>query len=228
MVDEFILYDDMQYTKRDWRNRNIIKTVNGLQWLTIPVEVKGKYSQKINETKISDKTWTKRHWKTITHNYSKASYFKQHSGYFEELYLNCVNEDYLSRVNFKFLQGICAFLNINTRISWSSDYLIDERLKKTERLIDLCQKTKATHYLSGPSAQAYIQANLFEAAGIEISYADYSGYLPYSQLFGKFEHGVSILDLILNMGSEAHLYLKSSPKGAINKNAVGENFIRAG
>ena len=61
MVDEFVLYDDMQYTRRDWRNRNKIKTPNGLQWLTIPVQVKGKYLQKIKETKISEKKWTKNH-----------------------------------------------------------------------------------------------------------------------------------------------------------------------
>ena len=54
-MDEFILYDDMQYTKRDWRNRNKIKMKQGLKWLTVPVEVKGKFRQKINETKISDK-----------------------------------------------------------------------------------------------------------------------------------------------------------------------------
>ena len=78
IADEFILYDDMQFTRRDWRNRNQIKTRDGIKWLTIPVEVKGKYFQKINETKISDSDWGETHWTTILHNYSKANYFNEY------------------------------------------------------------------------------------------------------------------------------------------------------
>lgn len=207
MVDEFILYDDVQYTRRDWRNRNIIKTPQGLQWLTIPVDVKGKYFQKINETRIDDKSWAKKHWKSITANYSKALHFKQYSGYFEALYLQCESEEYLSQINFKFLQGICTLLNINTKISWSTDYRINDDLKKTDRLLALCQQAKATHYISGPSARAYLQDDLFKKAGIVLSYVDYSRYRSYPQLFGKFEHGVTILDLISNTGLDACSYL---------------------
>ena len=88
-VDEFILYDDAQFTRRDWRNRNKIKTPNGLQWLTIPVDVKGKYFQKINETRISDKNWGVKHWHQIKQNYSKARSFKKYKDIFEKLYLDC-------------------------------------------------------------------------------------------------------------------------------------------
>nr|MBU9918948.1 WbqC family protein [Fusobacteriaceae bacterium] len=92
MVDEFILYDDMQYTRRDWRNRNKIKTPQGLQWLTIPVEIKGKFFQKIKDTRITDKKWNIKHWRTISQNYSKAKYFKDYKDIFEELYLACDEE----------------------------------------------------------------------------------------------------------------------------------------
>src|SRR5687767_6951143 len=74
-VDEFVLYDDMQYTRRDWRNRNKIKTKKGPEWLTIPVEVKGKYFQKISETVISDETWPEKHWQTILHTYGRSPFF---------------------------------------------------------------------------------------------------------------------------------------------------------
>ncbi|MBJ7432720.1 MAG: WbqC family protein, partial [Gemmataceae bacterium] len=77
-VDEFILYDEVQYTRRDWRNRNKIKTADGTQWLTVPVEVKGKYFQKINETLISESGWEKNHWTRICSAYSKAPYFKEY------------------------------------------------------------------------------------------------------------------------------------------------------
>ena len=77
IADEFVVYDDMQYTRRDWRNRNLIKTKNGLEWLTIPVEVKGKYFQKIRDTKISDPKWAIKHWSIISQNYAKAKYFNE-------------------------------------------------------------------------------------------------------------------------------------------------------
>ena len=77
-VDEFILYDDAQYTKRDWRNRNVIKSSNGLVWLTIPVQVKGKYFQKIRQAVVADEKWSLDHWNVIIHNYSKARYFSQY------------------------------------------------------------------------------------------------------------------------------------------------------
>src|SRR5262245_55628331 len=117
-VDEFILFDDMQYTKRDWRNRNKIKSVKGSLWLTIPVEVTGKYFQKIKETVVSDQTWRQKHWRTIVHSYSKAVYFKIYQDVFEELYLGS-NERFLSEINHRFLQAVCQLLGVKTKITWS-------------------------------------------------------------------------------------------------------------
>src|SRR6266404_4378913 len=151
-VDEFILFDDMQYTRRDWRNRNKIKSPQGAIWLTIPVEVKGKYFQKINETVISDPTWNLAHWKTVLHNYSRAEYFHVYRELFEDLYLGS-SEKYLSQVNHKFLVAICEILGINTRISWSTDYHLLEG--KTERIVDLCKQSGADEYISGPTAKDY-------------------------------------------------------------------------
>src|SRR5258708_24715279 len=86
-ADELILYDDMQYTRRDWRNRNKIKTPAGPLWLTVPVEVKGKYSQTIRETRVADMGWPEVHWRTIQHNYARATYFRQYRGLLEDLFL---------------------------------------------------------------------------------------------------------------------------------------------
>ena len=135
MVDEFILYDDMQYTKRDWRNRNKISTPNGLQWISIPVETKGKFYQKINETKIEDKSWVDKHWHSIQGNYAKAKYFKDYAPIFNEVYNVCRDEVYLSNVNYRFLTTICDILGIKTKITWSSDYTLADG--KTERLVEL-------------------------------------------------------------------------------------------
>ena len=206
MVDEFVLYDDMQYTRRDWRNRNCIKTPNGLEWLTIPVDVKGKYFQKIRETRVSDPDWAKLHWKTLSHNYAKAARFAEFRELFEELYLGC-REELLSRINLRFIEAVCRVLGIGTKLSWSMDYeLVDG---KTERLVGLCKSTHATHYVSGPSAKDYMDQRLFEQEGIAVSYIDYSGYPEYSQLYGPFEHGVTVLDLLFNEGRNAPRFMKS-------------------
>jgi len=205
-VDEFVLYDDMQYTKRDWRNRNKIKTQNGLKWLTIPVEVKGRFYQKIKDTKISDENWHIKHLDILKNNYAKAKCYKDVVGFIEELY-HTATQKYLSEINRHFLSKICTFLEIDTKISFSSDYkLLKEG--KTERLVDLCLQLGASEYYTGSAAKNYMDNSLFEKGNISVFYFDYSNYPEYSQLYGKFEHNVSILDLIFNEGNTANNYLK--------------------
>lgn len=206
IVDEFILYDDMQYTRRDWRNRNKIKTPNGSQWLTIPVSVKGKYSQSIKDTKINDNSWVQKHWSTIKQNYSKAKYFKDYKDVFEELYLNS-KEDSLSLINYKFIIAINTILDINTKILWSSDFDLADG--KTERLLGICKDCKATEYISGPAAQGYLDEELFGKENIKVSWMDYSNYPEYPQVYPPFEHAVTVLDLIFNEGPNAKKYMKS-------------------
>lgn len=205
MVDEFILYDDMQYTKRDWRNRNKIQTPQGLKWLSVPVEVKGKYFQKINETKISEKEWGKKHWALIRQNYSKAPFFKKYKEIFEELYLNN-DEEYLSQINYKFIAVICKILGITTKIRWSSEFEL--RDGQTEKLLGICKDCEANVYISGPAAKDYFDDELFKKENIKVEWMDYSGYLEYEQLFLPFEHGVTILDLIFNKGTRSREFMK--------------------
>lgn len=206
IVDEIILYDDAQYTRRDWRNRNKIKTRNGAQWLTIPVEVKGRYLQKINKTKISDPNWGRKHWDIIYHNYAQAKCFSVYKDVFINLYLTS-KEEYLSKVNYDFLKAICEILGIKTKIRWSSEFNL---LKgKNERLVDICKKCGASDYYTGPAAKVYINEELFAKEFIKVHYFDYSGYPEYTQLYGSFIHEVSIIDLIFNEGPNATKFMKS-------------------
>ncbi|HKW08044.1 MAG TPA: WbqC family protein [Candidatus Dormibacteraeota bacterium] len=205
-VDEFILYDDRQFTRRDWRNRNLIKTSEGLRWLTIPVQVKGKFEQAIEETMIDDSSWAEKHWKTIAQTYARAPHFRAFEASVEKLYAGADSKR-LSDVNRRFIEGICQVLGIETEIKWSSDYGASG--DRTARLVDLCEKAGAREYLSGPAARAYIENDLFVAGGIDLIYMDYSGYPEYPQLYGKFEHGVSVLDLIFNAGADAPRFMKS-------------------
>ena len=206
MVDEFILYDDMQYTRRDWRNRNKIKTPQVLQWLTIPVEIKGKFFQKINETKVSEKDWSKKHWQTILRNYSKAKYFKDYKNIFEELYLTC-DEEYLSQINYKFITTINQILENKTKLRWSSEFeLVDGQ---TEKLLGICKDCNADIYLSVNAEKYYFNEDLAKQENIKVEWMDYSGYKEYEQLNPPFEHGVSILDLIFNEGSNSTKFMRS-------------------
>ncbi|HRD69444.1 MAG TPA: WbqC family protein [Legionella sp.] len=204
-VDEFIIFDRMQYTKRDWRNRNQIKTAQGVHWLSIPVLVKGKYFQTIQDTLIDDPKWAVDHWKAITLNYRRSPYFNEIAEWMEPLYLN-QSFTHLSDLNQSFLNAICNFLGIKTKISNSRDYNLIEG--KTERLLDLCLQAGGTQYISGPAAKDYIEPQLFSDAGVQLSWFDYSGYPEYPQLWGEFVHGVSILDLLFNCGKKAPEYMR--------------------
>lgn len=205
-VDEFILYDDQQYTRRDWRNRNRVKSAQGTIWLSIPVKVKGKYLQRIDETEVSDPTWPDRHWHTVAHTYGRAPYFAAYRDELQALYDDS-REVLLSRINRRFLEEICTLLGISTRFVWSTEYEVDG--SKSDRLVALCRAAGASVYLSGPSARAYLDESLFVDAGIELRYMDYSGYPEYEQLHPPFEHAVSVVDLIVHTGPSAKRYLKS-------------------
>lgn len=206
-VDEFILYDDMQYTRRDWRNRNRIKTPQGLQWMTVPVDAKGKYSQTIFETRIADASWAVKHWKMLQLNYGRASCFDEVANWVEALYLDRTYTS-LSELNRTFITAVCEYLDIETTISASSDYRLASG--KSERLANLVLQAGGNHYLSGPAARDYIDESVFAREKIELSWFDYSGYPEYPQLWGDFEHGVTILDLLFNCGKEAPKYMKSA------------------
>lgn len=199
-VDEFILYDDMQYTRRDWRNRNQIKTPQGLKWLTVPVEVKGKYYQSIKETQIAGDKWATEHLKALVLNYSRAPFFHEVMEWLTPIYTQQASSD-LSSLNRKLIEAVCCYLDIYTKISSSSDYRLMDG--KTERLVGLCLQAGASEYISGPSAKDYIEPSLFSGAHVKLTWFDYKGYAEYPQLWGEFQHGVTILDLLMNCGKSA-------------------------
>lgn len=204
-VDEFILYDDMQYTRRDWRNRNLIKTPQGVQWLTIPVVVKGKFHQKIRETEIDGTSWALDHWRALQQNYSRAPFFPEIAGWLEPLYRGPLSQN-LSTVNRIFLEAINRYLGITTTIKTSWDYNLVEG--KTERLVSLCAQAGGSEYLSGPAAKDYVDETLFRDSGIALTWFDYSGYPEYKQLWGEFTHGVTVLDLLFHCGRQARKQMR--------------------
>lgn len=205
MVDEFVLFDTAQYTKNDWRNRNKIKTSQRLNWVTIPTSHVS-LSQTISDTLVSDFRWSKKHWQTISQNYSKAPFFKEYKDLFEDFYMNN-QERRLSLINAQLIEIVNSILGIKTKITWSSDYELLEG--QTEKLLSICKQAGADVYLSGPAAKEYFDITLAQNEGIQVEWMNYSGYQEYHQLHPPFEHGVSILDLIFNEGPNAKKFMKS-------------------
>lgn len=204
-VDEFIIYDDVQYTKNDWRNRNKIKTSNGIKWLTIPVR-HIHLNQKINETIIADKNWGLKHWKTIEQEYSQASFFYDYAALFHELFTS-YSDELLSNINITFIKAINEILGIDTKISLSSMFQI--KGDKNERLVELCKQVDASEYISGPAAKSYLREDLFIKDQIEVTWVNYNNYPEYPQLHPPFDHFVSIIDLIFNVGVQAPKFMIS-------------------
>lgn len=202
-VDLFVFYDDVQFTKNDWRNRNQIKTKDGLQWISIPVGQK--ISRLVCEVEIADPTWQERHWRTICHAYGNAPHFKAFKGFFEKFYLGQKWTN-LSELNQFLIRHISKdILGIDTEFTDSREYALDG--KNLDRLMDILKKTGATHYVSGPAAKSYIQENVFIENKIELTYKDYSKYPVYKQLGQDFVGAVSIIDLIFNCGEAAPQYI---------------------
>ncbi|ABI85706.1 wbqC-like family protein [Burkholderia ambifaria AMMD] len=203
-TDEFILYDDAQYTRRDWRNRNQIKTPQGVQWLTVPVRVKGRYHQSIRETEIDGTEWAEQHWTRLRQNYARAPHFARYAPELEALYLHGPH-DTLSALNLAMLTWVNRQLGIATRMSSSSDYTLEG--DRTDKLLNLCLQAGATEYLSGPAARDYLDESRFAAAQVAVRWFDYPAYPPYAQLWGEFVHGVTVLDVLFHCGPDAHRHV---------------------
>lgn len=211
-VDLFIIFDDVEYpVGRDWRNRNQVKTRNGLKWLTVPV-MSGSGGIPIDEVLIgsSPKPWQEKHRALLSEALRKAPFFNDAMDIWEEGVAG--GDTHLSQLNVRLIKAMCAYLKIDTPIVMSRDYSANGT--KTERLIDLLKKTGATTYLSGPAARGYIEEDLFRSNNIGLEYKTY-GYQPYPQLWGEFAGAVSVLDLIANMGPESRHYLKSQAPNEI-------------
>jgi hypothetical protein len=199
-ADDFILLDNVQYTRRDWRNRNRIKTAAGPRWLTIPVQAKGRYSQRIDETLVADAGWHDSHWSAICQAYRAAAHFAEVAAVLEPVYASLTQER-LCDINATLLATLCEMLGISTRMSRSTDY--PAREERSERLLDLTLAVGATEYLSGSAAQGYLDIAAFERAGVEVAWMSYEGYPEYPQLHPPFDHAVSVLDVLFNVGPDA-------------------------
>lgn len=206
-ADLFIFYDDVQYDKHGWRNRNQIKTSQGKQWLTIPVHSKGVTSGvPIKDVRIDwSKPWAKTHVKSFITAYNKAPFFKQYLPLLESFY-EARRDEFLADFTIETTIALARTLGITSTRFMRSSELTDVTGQKTDRILSILAKVNATHYISGPSAGSYIEPEKFQQAGITLEYMDYH-YPEYPQLHPPFDTYVSILDLLFMTGPDALQYM---------------------
>ena len=196
-ADTFVFYDEVQYTKNDWRNRNQIYTKNGLQWLTIPIH-KDAVKLKISEVNIKDEAWQAQHFKSLLLGYKRAPCFSQIEPFLHEVYIENTWRN-LSELNRHLTIEVSRMLSIQTKFEDSKTY--DLTGDKVGKLLGLLKQLGATEYISGPSGRDYLapHENLFNENGILINYKNYDGYPEYRQMSHPFVHGVSIIDMLANI-----------------------------
>jgi hypothetical protein len=203
-VDEFILYDDMQFTKNDWRNRNRIKTPRGVEWLSVPVGQA--INRRIRDVTLPAGTWREKHWRTLEANYRRAPAYAEIAARLAPTYLSSTHT-HLSAWNRALIETVCSYLGIKTKITNSWDY--DLVGGKSERLVNLCQQAGASEYVSAPAARDYLEEDMFRSRDLKVTWMNYDGYPEYPQLWGDFTHQVSIVDLLFNCGERSSDYMKS-------------------
>lgn len=213
--DTFVFLDNVQFEKQSWQQRNRIKTSNGVIWITVPVLLKHRSSQKILEVEINnnDKNWRKKHWEAIKYNYIKAMYFHKYASFFKETYEN--KWDLLVDLNIHFVKYLSRLFGIKTEFVRASELSVEGI--KNELLLDICKKIGATEYVSTLSANIYIEPELFEKENIKLKYVDYRGneqydnsadiekfiHPVYNQLYGEFIPQLSIVDILMNEGERS-------------------------
>ena len=207
-VDEFLIFDEVQFTRRDWRNRNKVIIAGKPHWLTIPVKTKGQFDAQIKEIEVSDRAWAEQHWRSIKHAYANAPFFSDYGPGLEATYNEAAALSRLTEINELFLRRLTRTLELPTLLL-RADAIPRQANSATGRLVEICLACRAAVYVSGPAARDYIEIEQFKAAGVKLMYADYSGYPIYDQRSELFEHGVSIVDVLMRCGPETRRHLKA-------------------
>lgn len=204
-ADFFVFFDDVQYVRRSWHNRNQIRTSNGKIWLTVPVHSRNLYRQKIKDVRIDNSfDWGRKHWKSICLSYGKAKYFDTQMQQFAEIYHR--NWEWLLDLNVELIMLCARLLDIrHVTYLYSSQFGIQEE-NPTKRLIEICKRLNVTRYISGPAAKTYMDEDAWRGAGILLEWHE-AEYPTYPQLHYPFDPLVSIIDLLLNCGTDASKYV---------------------
>ena len=185
-VDKFVFYDNVQFTKQDWRTRNRIKTDNGNLWLSVPIQ-RQKLKTNIVDIKICNEiNWKKKHYKSFCQYYSKSKYFNEYK-YLLDFYL--LEWEYLYKLNRYTTEKISRALNIDTKFYYSEDFEVSGN--PTEKIIQVVNKLGGDTYISGKAGRNYINESLF--TDIKLEYMEYRIENKFTVLDNIFNTGVGII-----------------------------------
>jgi hypothetical protein len=208
--DVFVVYDDVQFDKHGWRNRNRIKSPAGPHWLTVPVLHTGKNFPSNHSVEIDhSQRWARKHVGSIRQFYSNAPFLSRYLPEFEEILHR--KWTLLIDLDLAVLAVLCSWLDLRTTVVRSSTLGIQGG--QSERLLNHCLHFGARRYLSGTAARDYLLTPLFSQHGIEVIWQDYH-HPVYPQLHGPFVSHLSTLDLLLNCGDQSRSILLSHPDPA--------------
>lgn len=201
--DVFVVYDNVQYDKNGWRNRNRIKTANGPMWLTVPVSLPNGLSTKIYEARIDNsQRWQKKHIASIEQNYRKARYFSDYFPPIKELLEQ--KWESLLELNLKLITRLANLLGIQREIHLASELEIQDD-DKIKRLVKITSLFGGTRFYEPAGGKAYFNESSiqkFKDAGIGVEFQNYRHPI-YAQLYGNFIPNLSVVDLILNHGPQS-------------------------
>lgn len=204
-VDLFIFYDHVQFTKQDWRSRNFIKAPEGKRFLSIPCG--SNTNRKIYEVELPDNDWQRGHWDSIKQCYKKAPFFSEFKSFFDEIYLG-KRWKYLSELNQYVIKKIAADI-LKTTTVFEDSRTYDLQHSKAEGIKEILEKCGSEIYLCGPAAKNYLRGDFIDTMSSKLVWMDYAGYPEYDQLYLPFDHNVSIIDMIFNLGYETTNYMKN-------------------
>jgi hypothetical protein len=201
-ADVFIYYDDVQYDKHGWRNRNRVKTQDGAQWLTVPVRHSGGGGfPRIIDVEIDNRTpWARKHVATLRQAYARAPFLRQYLPELEDLLQR--RWDRLVDLDLACAAMIAGWLGLRPRFERSSALHIGG--ERSARLVDICRRFGAATYVSGDAAEAYLDVDLFRRSGMAVEWQRYA-HPTYPQLHGDFVPYLSAIDLLFNCGDESPL-----------------------
>ena len=204
LADVFCLFDIVQYQRKDFNNRNKIKTSSGDLWLTVPVKSSGRFDCLITDIEIVNDGWSRKHLKSIELNYKKTPYFDQY--YYDLKKILDTSYQYLVDLNFDILVYLLNALNIDTKTVKASDYLF--KGAKSELVLDMCIQLNADIYIFGENGKNYANIDTFTSSGVDPYFQAYN-HPVYNQAKGRFMPYMSVLDLLFNEGQNSNNIIMS-------------------
>lgn len=205
-ADKYVVLDSVQFSKREFVNRNRIRGADGALWLSVPVLTKGRFYQHIQEVEINPTDrWQKRHWGRILHSYRKAPYFDTYAPVFQPIYAASWKK--LMDLNLHIIRTVFDLLGLEIDMCLASELSVTG--KATELLIGITQAVGGSTYLSGPGGKWYMDESLFKKSGIRLEYNQFT-HPVYQQVYEPFLPSMAVIDLLFNCGPRAIDVLRSA------------------